>query len=141
LAGGTFGFVYTILQGDMDLDNRTTGLDITPFINALTNPSLNPNEVRMADIQGDGYANGLDVTPFVGQVGLDYRDLVEDDLVGNFDTDYDIDATDQATFMTYYNAGNSNADIDGISGVTSDDLAAFTAMLNFFAGLNLSVVA
>jgi hypothetical protein len=139
--GGAFSFVYTILPGDMTLNNIVNGLDITPFSTSITNPSLNPNAVRMADITANGYVNGLDISPFTALLTTQPTiNLTELKLVANYDTDWDIDQDDQAAFDGYYLAGDLRADLNKDGQITSDDDIAFEAYFAFFAGLNLSVV-
>ena len=72
LAATLTGFKSSIKKADMIADGAVNGLDVTPFVQALTNlvglynpafPGL--DGIARADINNDGAANGLDVTPFV----------------------------------------------------------------------------
>jgi hypothetical protein len=74
LAATLSGSFSSIRKADMNGDGVVNGLDVTPFVQALTNLSAyntafaGLDGVARADINGDGAANGLDVTPFVSCV-------------------------------------------------------------------------
>ena len=74
IAATLSGSLSSIIKADMNGDGVVNGLDVTPFVQALTNlPAYNAgfaglDGVARADINGDGAANGLDVTPFVSCV-------------------------------------------------------------------------
>ena len=56
--------------GDMNCDGVANGLDIAPFIMAITNPSGYAQAypgcpAQIGDMNGDGFTNLLDVNPFV----------------------------------------------------------------------------
>jgi hypothetical protein len=68
------GSFNSVTLADMNGDGAVNGLDVTPFVQVLTNlaayqaarPGL--DGVARGNINGDNDANGLDVTPFVGCV-------------------------------------------------------------------------
>jgi hypothetical protein len=56
--------------GDLNCDGRVNNFDITPFVKALTDPTLYhelyPNcSVANGDLNADGQVNNFDITPFV----------------------------------------------------------------------------
>ncbi|MBD3407768.1 MAG: hypothetical protein GF411_16740 [Candidatus Lokiarchaeota archaeon] len=62
--------IHVIMLGDMNDDGAINGIDIEPFVMALTNPQdyqqqfeMNPHLV--GDINGDGILNAMDIDPFV----------------------------------------------------------------------------
>lgn len=59
------------ILGDLNDDKRVNGLDMSPFITALTEPAVYRQQypqvdfLGTADINGDGLVNGLDISPFI----------------------------------------------------------------------------
>ncbi len=56
--------------GDLNCDGVINGLDIHPFVLALTDPSAYVTaypgcEVMLADLNGDGFVDEFDIGPFV----------------------------------------------------------------------------
>lgn len=51
----------TCMPGDVNLDGEVNLLDVTPFVDAVTNASTQCE----ADVNQDGFVDLLDVTPFV----------------------------------------------------------------------------
>jgi probable HAF family extracellular repeat protein len=56
--------------GDLNCDGVLNNFDITPFVQALTDPAgyaaAHPDcNIMLADINGDGFVNNFDITPFV----------------------------------------------------------------------------
>ena len=70
LAGASFSFTVNHAYGDLNCDGSLNGLDIDPFVLALTNPSgyaaQYPScDATLADANGDRSLNGLDIDSFV----------------------------------------------------------------------------
>jgi hypothetical protein len=55
-----------VAAGDLNCDGLVNDFDITPFVKAITNPSLYEQLYPGCDIlNGDGRVNNFDITPFV----------------------------------------------------------------------------
>jgi hypothetical protein len=54
-----------IRHGDMYVDTKVDGLDISPFIAAALANSTNVNDVYIADFNNNGAVDLADVDPFV----------------------------------------------------------------------------
>lgn len=55
----------TVCQGDLNEDGQVDGLDIQPFVDALTGPGGYPLAWQRADLNFDGWADLADLPPFV----------------------------------------------------------------------------
>jgi hypothetical protein len=135
--GGDFEFVFTILPGDMNRDNRVNNLDISLFSSAVNNPSSVPAAIAgLADINLDGSVNSSDNSPFANALnGPAITDLA---IVANMDDDFDVDDDDDVLFSNYWVVDDPRADLDNDSDVDFDDIDVFAKY--YYFGIDLDIL-
>lgn len=133
-AGGNFDLVFSILQGDMNLNNKVDFLDVSPFGAAINDsPGANASLARMADINGTGTLDFFDVEPFGDQlndeIAPNQHELI---ILADSNKDFELDSNELMAFT------NSPTDVNGDDVADQLDIDAITALYNF--GINLDVV-
>lgn len=133
VAGGDFEFVFTILPGDANRDNIVDLIDLQIF---AANQFGSNKTWQQADFSGDGFVNLPDQQAVYGFYGKNWQNLV---ILGDYNNDYVWDTVyDGPTFLGHYLNSEIEADLNGDSSVTSADLDAALALLNF--GIHLRVL-
>jgi Ca2+-binding RTX toxin-like protein len=139
--GGDFEFVFTILPGDMNRDNKVTNSDTSLYTAALTNPSsLAAAIVGLADVNLNGSVSSADTSPYVDLLsGPAYlNDLALLAIVADMDGDFDVDDDDTDLFTDYLMASDLRADINNSGSATNADIAPYFKYYNF--GIDLDIL-
>jgi hypothetical protein len=141
VAGGDFEFVFTILPGDMNRDNKVTFGDNSTYGVARSNPgSLDPEIVGLADINLDGDVDGDDDSEYQAVLTAPSYQKTLDDLVivADMDGDFDVDDDDEDLFGTYVVQDDPRGDINKDGNADFGDLSPFAKYANF--GIDLEVL-
>jgi hypothetical protein len=129
--GGDFEFVFTYLPGDA---NRDLQVDLSDY-NTVNNNFGSSKSWVQGDFTGDGSVGLAEFNIVLDAMGRDWRNLA---ILSDYDSDFDVDGSNETTFLTYYNSQNANADLDGNGSINSADYDAFYELLGF--GIDLDVL-
>jgi hypothetical protein len=132
-AGGHFEFVFTILPGDANRDNKVGSYELDLLLLNWGDPLQSWYD---ANWDGDGTVDNDDFNALLDNWGKNFENLL---ILGDYNSNWNI-LDDSITFVGYYTATpvDSRADLNGVGGVTLDDAVAFADLYNF--GVSLSVI-
>ncbi|MEZ6099378.1 MAG: hypothetical protein R3E01_10430 [Pirellulaceae bacterium] len=118
VAGGDFGFVFTVLAGDVDGDNIVDIDDQNFILGALGQAASGMAE---GDLDGNGVVNNLDKDIVDSLIGTDFTGLV---VASDFNGDWSVDYGDLGIWSQNNgnNGGHSQGDANGDGVVNNDDL-------------------
>ena len=120
-SGGNFNFVFTLLAGDADLNNKVNGHDYGIWEEYL----YVGDQFILGDFSGDGVIDEIDESMLIDNLNIWLQSLsMSGDLTGDFIVD-DADAAIMLANFGMSGATHADGDLNGDGSVTLADLDVF----------------
>jgi predicted outer membrane repeat protein len=130
LAGGDFEFVMTIAPADFNRDLSIDGLDYNAWLFG-DSPAYHSD----GDATGDGSADGLDYNAWLFSPEI----LSNLTILADYDQDFDVDPSDEADFMAFWEDEDAAADLNRDGNVDNLDVDIFEALRAFDIALEIAL--